>query len=457
MRLIGGNISDTPVKEIADGSAFSAGGAGSVNPYTIGAFSSVTTISGWDAHSEADSGTAGLVQVDYCKFDDDDYGFAWRSNADDEVKFGHLTLNASTGAPTFGAEQDLSGTFTRNTADGTVMIATTESGVCAIAQGHSVGTDAAGIDVGRFTLSSDSLTLTGSVLLDAVSRTGLSYTQGAAGLIVVSADTVVTTHIDYHGTAHPGTGSSPHNGINMTPMKITGTQSVGTTVASTRVFNGGTQRIFKHKDNGVNFYMPINGHLTYWTVSEGSTPSIAETTADIYGAIKQPFYGGTGNGGRAGRIMNIPEDDNPFSTVFFDTETANMCFWKADPGDGNYSVTQDGVDSMVRVGHPQYGPMLANKANGALIYIDKVGSVHRFILVGAHVTTHLTVTPMTVNATDGTFSVGPMSFSTNLTPNSTHSLWGAVVNSGKTAITIIAQDDATTVRYVTVPITDPDA
>ena len=64
---------------------------------------------------------------------------------------------------------------------------------------------------------------------------------------------------------------------------------------------------------------------------------------------------------------------------------------------------------------------------------------------------------MTVNATDGTFSVGPMSFSTNLTPNSTHSLWGAVVNSGKTAITIIAQDDATTVRYVTVPITDPDA
>ena len=61
MRLIGGNISDTPVKEIGDGSAFNVGGGGSVMPSlpTLDTPSAITTVTAtnWVTHAGGQSGS----------------------------------------------------------------------------------------------------------------------------------------------------------------------------------------------------------------------------------------------------------------------------------------------------------------------------------------------------------------------------------------------------------------
>ena len=51
MKLIGGNISDTPVKEIRDGSAFHVGGS-AADPavVAIGTWGSAAAVSGWVQH-----------------------------------------------------------------------------------------------------------------------------------------------------------------------------------------------------------------------------------------------------------------------------------------------------------------------------------------------------------------------------------------------------------------------
>jgi hypothetical protein len=65
---------------------------GSVALLTIGSWGADAVISGWDPHSLFDA-----QQVRLMKFDADDYGFAWRSNTDDQPKFGHVRRQRMSG------------------------------------------------------------------------------------------------------------------------------------------------------------------------------------------------------------------------------------------------------------------------------------------------------------------------------------------------------------------------
>ena len=93
MRLVGGNISDTPVKEIGDGSAFAVGG-GSGAPALVeigtvpAAGTSLTNInhsySGWMGNGQYYSNSA------IVKWSDNSFGIFWAAAASPD----HETLGA---------------------------------------------------------------------------------------------------------------------------------------------------------------------------------------------------------------------------------------------------------------------------------------------------------------------------------------------------------------------------
>ena len=109
MRLIGGNISDTPVKEIADGSAFNVGGAVAV------ATAPLLVEYGAPARLEATVPTVANYKgmKNHCKsiwkIKDNYYGFLFRDSGDsNKAYFQLLTIDPATGVPTASTKVDIS-------------------------------------------------------------------------------------------------------------------------------------------------------------------------------------------------------------------------------------------------------------------------------------------------------------------------------------------------------------
>lgn len=112
-KLIGGNISDTPIKDISDGSAFSAGGGGGVSPKTLSVATTATSISGWDKPWPGMFTRGQQGGTAHCKLDDSNWIFVWRSITDNKVKAAIITFDGNND-PTFGSQTSLTA-FTDST------------------------------------------------------------------------------------------------------------------------------------------------------------------------------------------------------------------------------------------------------------------------------------------------------------------------------------------------------
>jgi hypothetical protein len=105
MKLIGGNISDSPVKNVHDGSAFSVGGsAGTPTPPVFSNFGSPARAFA-DAIQESGAGATSSSGFSYFKIKDDYWGVVYR-DASNNPEFRLITFSGDT--PTFQSAVDLS-------------------------------------------------------------------------------------------------------------------------------------------------------------------------------------------------------------------------------------------------------------------------------------------------------------------------------------------------------------
>ena len=123
MRLIGGNISDTPVKEIGDGSAFNVGGGASAPDLVeIGTIPvEGTAASNFDESlSHTTSGGSRACQKTTVKWSDNSFGCFWISGTSPyKLYYSHLTTNSDGSFAAVATKVDLSGDLTEaNTTNG---------------------------------------------------------------------------------------------------------------------------------------------------------------------------------------------------------------------------------------------------------------------------------------------------------------------------------------------------
>ena len=168
MRLIGGNISDTPVKEIGDGSAFNVGGAaGSPALAVIGSFGTATATSSF---VDDPSDFCGQSGVPHCgtrivKWADNSFGiFSLEKASPYALKYTRLSTNADGTFAAEGTEVDLSGDFT--TPNGVYSgFDVKKLSASRVVIGYGIDASAARkLEFGVYDLDGDSLSLVGSVL-----------------------------------------------------------------------------------------------------------------------------------------------------------------------------------------------------------------------------------------------------------------------------------------------------
>lgn len=106
-KLIGGNISDTPIKDISDGSAFSAGGGGGlVTAPIISGVGTVTSLGVYGA--QRDSTGQMMTNPNVFKIKDNYWGYVWRDPSASQKPYFTLVTFDANGNPTFKTAVDLS-------------------------------------------------------------------------------------------------------------------------------------------------------------------------------------------------------------------------------------------------------------------------------------------------------------------------------------------------------------
>jgi len=105
-KLIGGNISDTPIKDISDGSAFSAGGGGLATAPVISGVGAVTSLGVYGA--QRDSSNAMMTNPNVFKIKDNYWGYVWRDPSASQKPYFTLVTFDANGDPTFKTAVDLS-------------------------------------------------------------------------------------------------------------------------------------------------------------------------------------------------------------------------------------------------------------------------------------------------------------------------------------------------------------
>ena len=277
MRLIGGNISDTPVKEIGDGSAFSVGGAaGSPALVEIGtvpaAGSALTNI------DHAVPGFMGNGQVynnsGTVKWSDNSFGIFWIAKASPfELFYCHVQTNADGTFASEGSVVDLSGDL--------------------VGSGSGMGFSYAAIDVKKisasrvivsvfrrdstygaedlvYDLNGDTLTEHGSVFDHGASGWNDANSGSCKWVALKDAD---------HGVSF-WTDSAGNTTFHGTPVHVTTSKTAGTTVARTCSYKAENAGLAFTDNTGQiwticgSSSMGANT-LHEWTVSTGATPSVA--------------------------------------------------------------------------------------------------------------------------------------------------------------------------------------
>ena len=274
MRLIGGNISDTPVKEIGDGSAFSVAAASGTPPLLgLGSFSSLSSpisASGWERPHNNGVGFAPLIGTfgqNYVLINSGNtIVWACVRESDDEVYLATIPVSSGTlGTPT--AAQDKSGDFTTSTTGHICVMKDPASENKVIVMLFS-DVSTRRIEMGCYTVSGATFTKVGSIQTHVLATDSLAAFDNMSCQLHSDGNTGVVTCINNTST----------NQVQCIPFNHTSNQTFGTAVASgitqqssatvyftsTLIGSGGEVITF----NGKN-------RILEWTLTTGSTPSVA--------------------------------------------------------------------------------------------------------------------------------------------------------------------------------------
>jgi hypothetical protein len=433
-KLIGGTISDTPIKNIGDGSAFSAGGGGA-DLVTIGSFGTDAVITGWHGtdglHSLGGGPTPSMLSV--FRFADNDYGAIWRSYSDNEVKYGHITFDGS-GNPTFGTMQDLSGTFNAST-DTPVMARGVSSTRCVVL--NPVNTSARRFEICAMDQSSDTIVVHGSVQSYTLPTDSQIYCRRSIGLAVYDADTIVFS-VDGIASGY----------LHIVPVKITNTKAIGTPVSMAVVAPEFPCKFYADPNYGSNPIYAMQNHLYELTVTPGATPSVALTTD--HGADNLGICAVNGDTNPTQNVIQVPSADQNEYGEMFANNSGKLYYWSGETDDKNILVANftDQHDASSSV------PYLTRGASLRVVYIDKVGTVHRLIAVGNGDNGGIVVQPFNFDTSDYSTRIGVAVEDTQISPAGDDYMWDVIrPTSSSTRITIVTQDAATTVSYVYFDIT----
>ena len=225
MRLIGGNISDTPVKEIGDGSAFNVGGGGGASAKIASGVTSGTLISSWDKHwPYAGATTESGSQLADCALTSSKSIVVWRSIVDDKVKAAIIDFD-SDGTPTEGAEVDLTAFTTA--AKSPVQVYRISDSRAMIVSIAIISTKQV-VQMQVYDISSTSISVASGLALQSITSTGTGYQWLARGVYVyiIDADRAVVKIMDYyHGTGGVNDTRNWWSGV-----RFTATQNVSSLV-----------------------------------------------------------------------------------------------------------------------------------------------------------------------------------------------------------------------------------
>mgnify|MGYP003651796560 FL=1 len=271
MRLIGGNISDTPVKEVGDGSAFNVGGGGGGTPalHTLGSWGAAQgpiSATGWEDGSSNGSGLhlGGFgASKDYCLMHGGaTYVMAHLRDSDDEVYLGTIPISGGTlGTPT--AAQDMSGDFDNPTSGSIIVLADPSDSdviiVCMFSARSTHKCQIAAYTESGGTFSKVSSVITHNMATNAVAALSghcmqLHPTDGNSGAIICvdNSSTNNLVCIPFNHSTNAKFGNAVASGV---------TQTVG---IQTSMMMGATEIL---ACCGLNRWLE-------WTLTAGSTPSV---------------------------------------------------------------------------------------------------------------------------------------------------------------------------------------
>jgi|TARA_R110002124_G_scaffold282959_1_gene458442 hypothetical protein len=290
MRLVGGNISDTPVKEIGDGSAFAVGGSSDSAPALI-EFGTIpatgTALSNFESYSgllgDGSGGNGGKTTV---KWSDNSYG-CWWMNKDSPYEFYyvHIQTNADGTFASEGTKVDLTSDMSaarHNTHADLSSVKLSASRV--VIHMHMMGSgNVAGCEDLVYDKNGDGLTKHGSVYdhgAPAWGQPGLKANYVGA---VNSTQGLVFWQESPYG--HPRMGDLGHYRITGNPVHFTDPKTVGTQTIQGTNYNWSGQSGVAFSDNsdpckvftvvGGNPFSGSAGAALYeWSYTTGSTPQI---------------------------------------------------------------------------------------------------------------------------------------------------------------------------------------
>jgi hypothetical protein len=271
MRLIGGNISDTPVKEIGDGSAFNVGAGASAK--IASGVTSGTLISSWDKHwPYAGATTESGSQLADCALTSSKSIVVWRSIVDDKVKAAIIDFD-SDGTPTEGAEVDLTAFTTA--AKCPVQVYRISDSRAMIVSITIISTKQV-VQMQVYDISGTSISVASGLSLQSITSTGTGYQWLARGVYVyiIDADRAVVKIMDYyHGTGGVNDARNWWSGV-----KFTATQNV----SSLTSFNTGSPPDYQGGIFGAGSGTIAFGGKSGWATLDydaSSTPVLSNQTA----------------------------------------------------------------------------------------------------------------------------------------------------------------------------------
>lgn len=436
MRLIGGNISDTPVKEIGDGSAFNVGGAASSpDAVTLGAFGSATAITATN-WSQCDTN----VSTDWVKMSSTLLVNVTRKITSYELYIGGIDLTSAGEISTIQNAQDITSDFTVQ-ARVTVMatrLTDTRIVVCVYKNTSPTGFEFQTYDYSGGTFTKHGTKLTYTPGTDHAS-------QGFSSMIKVDADHVCLSH--YGGSV---------NRNDAVLAKVTNTKNVGT--ALTDLGNG--------TGTGLLWLCGYAGEIFMGSFGKGYVRMTANTSTQALTVVDYtvPASSGTIFGARG---TAVPGDGSQHNfTLATPTASGQVCAFNNQDHKGGL-VWWDGyvLNSPSLYGgapNPSFVGVVgdvatvnANMRNSGGVKIDETSPWMRTVMVIGNSTTGLAAVPMNINMETGAGVRGTQVRGTTITPHSAtlESNFGVAYDPAWAHIWVFCQDTAAAPSYCKLPVT----
>ena len=422
-----------------------AGGGGGASLITLDSFSAAATATGWDSLAPVitygSGGRYGTVAQVHLK--DDEEVFSWRSSVDDKLKSASVTFDGS-GDPTYGTEQDLTD-FTTSSVSPIWLDRVSNTSVLIT---QAVNTDPQKFEIAEYDISSGTFTIADGVQTITMSSGTYPYNHEGFGIHVISADEAIATVNDYH---YDTTGATRAYSI-----KFTATQSIRAAVDLTGSMANTDQSNTMWGDPTHAYQttmFSLNGNGIDELALDGSTPPIISYDTDHGAGAGQPYAAsGTSQvGGKAPLCQ--PDAPAEAGEAFFLTLEAGIFHWSGPTANDHTMYGHVAGITDTSADFPVHNNTAAINLDSRLTYIDKSGDTHRFILVSA-TTAKIRAVAVNIDTVAKKMTFGPTLVTTNITKHGNGYLFGvARPKAGASKLTIIVQDDATTVKGLTLTYT----